>query len=121
MKKFIAFFEIPSVDFRRAVDFYETVLDVQLPVFECEEEKMACFTEEGETVGAIFYAPDYLPSEKGVIISFNCEDITLTLDKVLQKGGKVVMPKTKIEVEGRGWFALFTDSEGNRVGLYAGR
>ena len=31
-----------------------------------EEEKMACFTEEGETVGAIFHAPDYLPSEKDV-------------------------------------------------------
>jgi len=30
-----------------------------------------------------------------------------------------MMPKTKIEVEGRGWFALFADSEGNRVGLYA--
>ncbi|MDU8958298.1 MAG: VOC family protein, partial [Bacteroides sp.] len=54
MKKFIAFFEIPTVDFHRAVDFYETVFGVQLPVFECEEEKMACFTEEGETVGAIF-------------------------------------------------------------------
>lgn len=67
MKKFIAFFEIPTVDFHRAVDFYETVFGVQLPVFECEEEKMACFTEEGETVGAIFHAPDYLPSEKGVL------------------------------------------------------
>ena len=52
-----------KVDFHRAVDFYETVFGVQLPVFECEEEKMACFTEEGETVGAIFHAPDYLPSE----------------------------------------------------------
>ena len=67
MKKLIAFFEIPATDFRRAVDFYETVLGVQLPTFECETEKMACFTEEGETVGAIFHAPDYLPSEKGVL------------------------------------------------------
>jgi len=54
-----------------------------------------------------------------VIISFNCEDIDQTLEKVLRKGGKIMMPKTKIEVEGRGWFALFADSEGNRVGLYA--
>ena len=68
---------------------------------------------------AIFHAPDYVPSEKGVIISFNCEDIDQTLEKVLRKGGKIMMPKTKIEVEGRGWFALFADSEGNRVGLYA--
>lgn len=118
-EKVYCIFEIPTVDFHRAVDFYETVFGVQLPVFECEEEKMACFTEEGETVGAIFHAPDYLPSEKGVIISFNCEDIDQTLEKVLRKGGKIMMPKTKIEVEGRGWFALFADSEGNRVGLYA--
>ena len=40
MKKLIAFFEIPATDFRRAVDFYETVLGVQLPTFECETEKM---------------------------------------------------------------------------------
>ena len=62
MKKLIAFFEIPASDFHRAVDFYETVLGMQLPTFECETEKMACFTEEGETVGAISYASkDGLP------------------------------------------------------------
>ena len=48
MKNLIAFFEIPSTDFRRAVDFYETVLETKLSVFECEKEKMACFEEEGE-------------------------------------------------------------------------
>lgn len=121
MKKLIAFFEIPATDFRRAVDFYETALGVQLSVFECETEKMACFTEEGETVGAISYAADFdfLPSEHGVLIHFNCEEIGETLDKVLQKGGKVVIPRTKIEADGKGWFAVFTDSEGNRIGIYA--
>ena len=38
MKKFIAFFYIFTVDFHRAVDFYETVFGVELSVFECEEE-----------------------------------------------------------------------------------
>ena len=109
MKKLIAFFEIPASDFHRAVDFYETVLGMQLPTFECETEKMACFTEEGETVGAISYASnfDFLPSTHGVLIHFNCEDIEQTLEKVLLKGGKVVIPRTKI------------DSEGNRIGIYA--
>lgn len=131
MKKFIAFFEIPAADFHRAVDFYETVLGVELEVFEDEKEKMACFMEEGEAVGAISYASDFdflpskdsdysfRPSENGVLIHFNCEDITQTLEKVVQKGGKVMIPKTKIEVEGRGWFAVFADSEGNRIGLYS--
>ena len=45
MKKLIAFFEIPATDFRRAIDFYETVLNRKLPTCECEEEKMAFFTE----------------------------------------------------------------------------
>ena len=104
MKKLIAFFEIPATDFRRAVDFYETVLGVQL-----------------ETVGAISYASnfDFLPSTHGVLIHFNCEDIEQTLEKVLLKGGKVVIPKTKIEADDKGWFAVFTDSEGNRIGVYA--
>ena len=101
MKKLIAFFEIPASDFHRAVDFYETVLGMQLPTFECETEKMACFTEEGETVGAISYASnfDFLPSTHGVLIHFNCEDIEQTLEKVLLKGGKVVIPRTKIEAD----------------------
>lgn len=40
MKKLIAFFEIPATDFHRAIDFYETVLNMKLPTCECEEEKM---------------------------------------------------------------------------------
>lgn len=90
MKKLIAFFEIPATDFRRAVDFYETVLNMKLPVFECEQEKMACFTEDGETVGAISQSfdllPDFQPSEKGVLIHFNTDNIATTLERVLQKG-----------------------------------
>ena len=63
MKKLIAFFEIPSADFRRAIDFYETVMDWKFSVFECEQEKMACLAEAGENVGAISYASDFKPSE----------------------------------------------------------
>ena len=43
MKKLIAFFEIPASDFHRAVDFYETVLGMQLPTFECEDRKNGLF------------------------------------------------------------------------------
>lgn len=119
MKNWIVFFEIPASDFRRAVDFYETVLDIKLSVFECEYEKMACFTEKGETVGAISYATGFIPSENGVLIHFEIKDMDKSLDKVIRKGGRIVIPKTKIEVENKGYFALFTDSEGNRVGFYS--
>jgi len=62
MKKLIAFFEIPAADFRRAIDFYETVLNMKLPTCECEEEKMAFFTEGDEFVGAVSYASDCVHS-----------------------------------------------------------
>lgn len=45
MNNLIAFFEIPTVDFCRAINFYETILGLKLSVFECETEKMACFIE----------------------------------------------------------------------------
>lgn len=119
MKNSIAFFEIPSTDFRRAVDFYQEVLNVKLPVVECEEEKMAFFMEQGEAVGAISYAANFPPAAGGVLIHFYCEDLEKTLRKVTEMGGSIVIPITKIEVEGKGYFAVFADSEGNHVGLYA--
>lgn len=123
MKKLIAFFEIPVTDFYRAVDFYETVLNVKLPVYECGQEKMACFNEGDETIGAISQSSDLLsdftPSEKGVLIHFNTEDIAATLQRVVQKGGKVVIPRKKIEAECGGYFAVIADTEGNRIGIYA--
>lgn len=39
MKKLIAFFEIPASDFHRAVDFYETVLGMQLPTLNVKQKK----------------------------------------------------------------------------------
>ena len=50
---------------------------------------------------------------------FYCEEIGKSLERVLQKGGKVIIPETKIDAEGRGHFAVFADSEGNHIGLYS--
>lgn len=119
MNKLIAFFEIPAKDFHRAIRFYETVLDIQLSPFEWEEEKMAFFKEGDETAGAISYASGFLPSKDGTLIHFNCKNIEHTLKKVLQNGGEVIIPMTKIECEDKGYFAVFLDSEGNRIGIYA--
>ena len=57
---------------------------------------------EGEVVGALFYAPSYQPSPDGILIHFNSQDIEDTLSKVLDKGGKIIIPKTKIEAENKG-------------------
>lgn len=67
----------------------------------------------------VSWAPDFLPSERGTLIHFYCEEIGKSLERVLQKGGRVITPETKIDAEGRGHFAVFADSEGNHIGLYS--
>lgn len=116
MKNFIAWVEIPTVDFTRAVKFYNSIFKMDMQAIDCGEEKMACFPN---CEGAIFYAPNYKPSADGVIVSFNTEnDLDNTIDRVEKNGGKIIKPKTKIMAENRGYFALFIDPEGNRIGLY---
>lgn len=118
MKKLISFFEIPATDFGRAVKFYESILNTKLSVFECESEKMAFFPgEENELTGAISYADGFTPSANGVLIHFQVENMSETLVLIEANGGGIVRPKTKIECDGKGYFAMFTDSEGNTIGL----
>lgn len=118
MKNLIAFFEIPVADFYQSVNFYQAILGVELMVGDWGDEKMACFVQDGQTVGAISYAPDFRPSEHGVLIHFNCEDIDSSLRRVTEQGGRITIPKTKIQAEGKGYFAVFADPAGNRIGFY---
>lgn len=116
MKKLISWVEIPANDFGRATAFYENLLQLKLEVFAGETEKMACFPG-GE--GAISQAPGFTPGQDGVLVSFNVsDDLESSLRRVEAMGGSVLIPKTKIEAEGRGYFAVFIDCEGNKVGLY---
>lgn len=120
MKKVVAFFEIPAVDFNRAITFYQNMLGIKLTACDWDTEKMAFFPDEdGKAPGAISYAPDFKPSKDGVMISLQVEDMLAALEIAEKNGGKVLMGKTKIEAENRGYFAMLIDSEGNRVGLYS--
>jgi predicted enzyme related to lactoylglutathione lyase len=117
MDKFIAWVEIPSADFERAVKFYSSVFQLGLTPIDCGNgEKMACFPT-GE--GAVVYSAYAKPSENGVIVSFAVPDsIEAAIARIEQEKGKVIIPKTKIEAEGWGYFAVCTDSENNKIGLY---
>ena len=96
MKKLVSFFEIPTADFGRAVKFYETVLNLELSVMECESEKMAFFPDEdGLAPGAISWAADFLPAKNGVLVHLNVDDMDATLALIKANGGSIVREKTK--------------------------
>jgi len=59
------------------------------------------------------------PSNKGVLLYLNGgENLNIPLSKVEIAGGTVVLTKTKISDE-IGYYAIFIDSEGNRLALHS--
>lgn len=116
MNKLISWVEIPATNFKRAVDFYSQVFNLNLETIESKTEKMACFPGNE---GAISLSPGFKPSQDGALISFLAEEgIPITLERAENLGGKTLLGKTKIEAEGKGYFALLLDCEGNKIGLY---
>jgi len=116
MQKLITWVEIPAVDFDRAVEFYNSVFNLNLTKVDFGQEKMACFPNDE---GAISYAPNFKPSKNGVLVSLVAPDnIESTVQRIESKGGNILKSKTKIEAEGRDYFAICTDSEGNKIGIY---
>jgi predicted enzyme related to lactoylglutathione lyase len=120
----ISWFEIPATDLERAQRFYETIFDVSLIPMDMDNFQMRMFPIEDPQTGiggALIKAHDfYKPSAtEGVLIYLNANpDVDLILNKVEAAGGKIVMPKTEISSD-YGFMGVFTDSEGNRIGLHS--
>ncbi len=120
MRILINWFDIPANDIYRAADFYSKVLQMELSVVDSDDEKMACFPKGYNISGAITQHKDFKPSPDGVIISFYAgADMQDFLERIHNSGGKILIPKTKIYAENIGYFATFSDTEGNTIGVYS--
>ncbi len=116
MNNLIAWVEIPTENFDRAVSFYNKVFGWNLNPMDFGTEKMALLPGNA---GAISSAPGFEPSANGVLVSFTTSDIDKTLEKVGENGGSVKTPRTAIDREEGGYFATFIDCEGNQLGLFS--
>lgn len=116
----INWFEIPATDFDRAVRFYSKVLGRDLPTSEMNGSHMAFFsTDPLDVSGVIIKGEGAEPSNKGVLIYLNGgDDLNIPLGKIEEAGGEIIVPKTKIS-DDLGHFAIFIDSEGNRLALHS--
>lgn len=123
MPNALAWFEIPAANFERAKKFYETMLGTALTPMEAPGRKMAAFPADwskGELSGCIVQGQGATPSNTGTLVFLNCApDLAAPLARVEKAGGKVVLPKTKIEMDGAGYMAIIVDPEGNSVGLHS--
>jgi predicted enzyme related to lactoylglutathione lyase len=118
-KNFVSWFEIPAYNHYRSVAFYNYIFGVNLTTVELNSFAMGFFPAEGGIGGAIVTGPGCTPSEVGPLIYLNGGyDLNTVLSKVNEAGGRVVMEKTFLS-EAAGYFALFIDSEGNRLALHS--
>ena len=120
MTSFVSIFEIPAAEISRAVDFYQAILDIEIEQMEFPGMQMGLFPTEGQmSVGVIMQGEGYNPSSNGVTIYLNGGDnLQTVLDKVEPNGGEVVVPKT-VHADGSEYFAIFMDTEGNKLGLHS--
>ncbi|WP_206951185.1 VOC family protein [Trinickia acidisoli] len=119
----ISWFEIPALDFERAVRFYEAALDQPLRREVFGGVPMAVFAHDDEaTGGAIICNPrDMRPSVTGdgVTVYLNAEPtLRATLDRIAPAGGRIDGSIVELPDE-IGYIAFIIDTEGNRIGLHS--
>ncbi len=123
IKDAISWFEIPVSDFNRAKTFYQAIFDFEMPEIDMGPLKMGILMHDrdnGGVGGAICFGEGYQSSgTNGPKAYLNGgSDLSLVLNRVLDAGGSVALPKTEI-APGMGYMAFFTDSEGNVLGLHS--
>ncbi|TKC91045.1 VOC family protein [Trinickia terrae] len=117
----LSWFEIPALDFERAVRFYETALDMPLKREIFGGVPIAVFAhDEGATGGAIVFDPQQAkPAAGGVLVYLDASpSVSDALARVERAGGKKHGPAIELP-NSIGYIAFFTDSEGNRIGLHS--
>ena len=120
LKDFVSWFEIPVYDIHRAARFYNDIYSMEMEVAYNGEFAMAYFPADKGIGGALIAGPGCIPNPTGVLIYLNAgNDLDSVLGRVELAGGRVIMTKTEISASA-GNFALFIDSEGNRLALHEG-
>ncbi|QSE99231.1 VOC family protein [Fulvivirga lutea] len=121
MKSAIQNFQIPVTDFERAYLFYTKILNTDLQKLEYEGSQLAIFpfNPDSGVGGTLIKSEGLIPSKEGTMVYLHAgEDLSPHLERINKNGGEVINEKTSLG-PGNGYFAIFDDTEGNRVGLYS--
>lgn len=119
LKNYVSWFEIPAVNFQQAVDFYNEIYSIDMEKNFDDNYAMAFFPSDNGIGGAIVAGPGSTPSDTGPLIYLNAgKDLNVILSRIESAGGRIIMQKTLINEES-GYFAIFIDSEGNKLALHS--
>jgi predicted enzyme related to lactoylglutathione lyase len=124
MHNAVNWFEIPVVDFPRAVKFYEATLagKVRVEDFQGSQHGILPYTPPG-VGGALVKFDQVTPSVNGVRIYLAVGTGERALDAAISRareaGGLITLSKTSLG--DIGWIGIVQDSEGNSIGLHSER
>lgn len=120
----INWFELPTSNMQRAVNFYQATLGVALKQevfggFAHAVFPSACSEGATSAAGALVEgAPHLTPGIAGTVVYLNCPDgVPAALARASAAGATTIVPHTAIGPNG--FFAIIDDLDGNRVGLHA--
>jgi uncharacterized protein len=118
MAAVIAWFEIPSKDFARSVQFYGTILGAPLATGEFMGIPHGFFQDaEGESHGAVIKSDTAVPASAGPLLYLHVDnDLAGVVERVVPAGGEVITAVTSIGQQGS--IAVIRDTEGNLIGLH---
>ncbi|MEP2031230.1 MAG: VOC family protein [Paracoccaceae bacterium] len=116
----IGWFDIYVSDLKRAVLFYETVLDRKLepmgdPTGETQMMSFPADMSAYGAAGALTKSEHSAPGVGGTIVYFSTKDCSIEESRVSDAGGMVI--RQKFSIGEFGWVALCQDTEGNVFGL----
>ncbi len=116
----IVHIELPASDPKFGAQFYADAFGWKLHVdpgadyhmFEAEGGPGGGFVKPG----AMGTSDDFVYKAGEPLVYIGTDDIGASLAKIESLGGKTLVGKTKIPQTG--WFAIFADPTGNRMGLF---
>lgn len=114
----VAFFEIISPDHERAQEFYRDLFGWQVTADLAMGGYGLVDTGAGEEAIGGGIGPGEAPGEKSVKIYMRVDDLDGYLERAEKLGGKRLVPPTDLPGD-FGRFAIFTDPDGNQVGLWS--
>lgn len=119
----VTWFDVPTLNFERAVKFYSDILGINVKVNHYNGQRLGFFPMDGKSgVGGDLVPPnsDHKPSKSGTRVYLNCDGkLDQVLSRVEKAGGKIV--REKFSIGEAGWIALIEDTEGNIMGLHSAK
>lgn len=114
----ICHLEIPTTDVKKSGEFYKKLFSWKID-YGWGKDYAMFNTEEGVLSGGGLDSSEEMRSLGNIIIYIQVDDINAMLEKAVKLGAKKVKEKT--EIPNVGWYGLFTDLDGNTIGLFTSK